>query len=474
MPVTLTFPRNGEVQRRILLAEDDESTRRQLQALLQQTTPYQIDAVSGGEAAMRKLAERQHHLLLTDLRMPKVDGMDLVRAVHDQRLPMMVIVITGEGGIEEAVRAMQMGACDFLTKPIDLDNLRQVLKRALDKLALQEEVTHLRSRLHTSPSYHDILSRNPRMHAIFELIGQIAPTSTTVLIEGETGTGKERLAAAIHRASRRPGHLIAVNASAVPETLLESELFGHEKGAFTGAISQRKGRFELAHRGTLFLDEIGDVPASMQARLLRVLQERCFERVGGVETIPVDVRIVAATNRSLLHLVRKGTFREDLFYRVNVVKIDLPPLRERLEDVPLLADHFASRYARPDEPPKTFSPRAMDLLLNYSWPGNVRELENVVQRACLTARVESIVPENLPRELSNPPLEKRPMTIDLSKPLPDLLREAVATVEAQYLRKALKKVRGHVGKCAQLCGCSRRNVTAKLAEYGIDRHEFQQ
>lgn len=472
--MTPTFATNGEVQRRILLVEDDETTRRQLQNILQQTTPYQIDAVSSGEVALRKLVERRHHLLLTDLRMPGVDGMDLVRAVHDQKLPMMVIVITGLGGVEEAVQAIQLGAHDFLSKPIDLDNLRLVLQRALHKLDLQEEVSRLRGRMQSNPSYHDILSRNPRMHAIFELIGQIAPTNTTVLIEGETGTGKERLAAAIHRASRRQGHLVALNASAVPETLLESELFGHEKGSFTGAVSQRKGRFELAHQGTLFLDEIGDIPASMQARLLRVLQERCFERVGGTETIQVDVRIVAATNRPLQQLLRKGAFREDLFYRINVVKIDLPPLRDRLEDVPLLANHFAALYGPPDEAPKTFSQRAIDVLLNYSWPGNVRELENVVQRACLTARGPNIEPENLPRELSNPPLEKRPMSIDLSKPLPDLIRESVAAVEAQYLRKALKKVRGHVGKCARLCGCSRRSITAKLAEYGIDRREFQQ
>ncbi len=472
----------GEPQRRILLVEDDETTCRHLQSLLQQTTPYEIDAVRNGEEALSKLAQpparpagpaRPYDLLLTDLRLPGVDGMDLLRAVHDQKLPVQVIVITGLGGVEEAVKALRLGACDFLTKPIDLDNLRLVLQRCLHKLALHEEVKQLRGRMRTTPSYHDILSRNPRMHAIFELIGQIAPTSTTVLIEGETGTGKERLAAAIHRASRRCGHIVAVNASAVPETLLESELFGHEKGSFTGAIGQRKGRFELAHQGTLFLDEIGDVPASMQARLLRVLQERSFERVGGTETIQVDVRVVAATNRSLQQLVRKGTFREDLFYRINVVKIDLPPLRDRLEDIPLLANHFAALYARPDEPLKRFSQCATDLLLSYSWPGNVRELENVVQRACLTARGEVIEPENLSRELNNPTLEKRALSVDLSKPLPELIREAVATVEAQYLRKALKKVRGHVGKCARLCGCSRRSITAKLAEYGIDRHEFQ-
>src|SRR5262249_22910880 len=255
--------------------------------------------------------------------------------------------------------------------------------------------------------FHSILSKNPHMHAVFELISNVAQSNATVLIEGETGTGKEQVARAIHQSStNREGPLVAVNCAALPETLLESELFGHEKGAFTSAVGQRRGRFELANGGTLFLDEVGDVPATMQAKLLRVLQERRFERVGGTESIEVDVRVIAATNRSLPRLVRQGTCRDDLFYRLNVVKIDLPPLRDRPEDIPLLATHFAQKYARPGEAPKQLSPGAMEVLLNYSWPGNIRELENAIERACVTSRDNIIQVENLPTELVNPATSK--------------------------------------------------------------------
>jgi transcriptional regulator with GAF, ATPase, and Fis domain len=313
------------------------------------------------------------------------------------------------------------------------------------------------------------------MHAVFELISNVAHSNTTVLIEGETGTGKEQVARAIHQASNsRTGPLVAVNCAALPETLLESELFGHEKGAFTSAVGQRRGRFEMAHGGTIFLDEVGDVPATMQAKLLRVLQERRFERVGGTESIEVDVRVIAATNRSLQRLVKQGTFREDLYYRLNVVKIDLPPLRERLEDIPLLATHFTEKYARAGEAARQISPRAMEALLNYRWPGNIRELENAIERACVTSRDNVIQVENLPPELVSPPVSKLPFHIDLERPLPELLRDAVLNIEQQYLRKALKKTRGNVGRCARICGLSRRSVTAKIAEYKLDKAAFKE
>src|SRR5262249_24488495 len=297
--------------------------------------------VANGTEALEALVESNYSLVLTDLKMPGVDGMQLIEEVQKRRLPVTVIVTTGHGSIEEAVQAIRMGAYDFLTKPIDIQHLRLVLQRALRERALQDAVAQLRAQLRDSSQYFIILSKNPRMYAMFELIQNIAPTNTTVLGEGETGTGKEVVARAIHQASaKNTGPMVAVNCAALPETLLESELFGHEKGSFTSAVGQRRGRFELADQGTLFLDEVGDVPMTMQAKLLRVLQERRFERVGGTETIEVDVRIIAATNRSLLHLVKEGKFREDLYYRLNVVKIDLPPLRERPEDIPLLATHF--------------------------------------------------------------------------------------------------------------------------------------
>src|SRR5262249_20228776 len=279
--------------------------------------------------------------------------------------------------------------------------------------------------------FHDIISKHPRMYAVFELISNVAHTNTTVLIEGETGTGKEQVARAIHAASiGRTGPMVAINCAALPETLLESELFGHEKGAFTSAVGQRRGRFELAHGGTILLDEVGDVPATMQAKLLRVLQERRFERVGGTQSIEVDVRVIAATNRPLQRLVRKGTFRQDLFYRLNVVKISLPPLRERTEDIPLLATHFAHKYTPEGQKPRRVSRQAMEVLLEYRWPGNVRELENAIERACVTSRDETIQVENLPPELTAPsPAAAGPAPqADLSRPLLELLKETSAAL----------------------------------------------
>ncbi len=266
---------------------------------------------------------------------------------------------------------------------------------------------------------------------------------------------------------------MAINCAAVPETLLESELFGHEKGAFTGAVGQRRGRFEMAHRGTIFLDEVGDVPAAMQAKLLRVLQERRFERVGGSQNVEVDVRVIAATNRGLPKLVQEGKFREDLYYRLNVVKIELPPLRERPEDIPVLAAHFAQKYARPGQPPKQLSPEAMEILLRYSWPGNVRELENAIERACVTSRTEHITPESLPSDIVRPAKTKVPFPIDLSRPLTEQLPEVIAAFEEGYLRRALRKAHGQVGQTAKIAGLSRRSISDKLAQYKIDKAKFK-
>jgi DNA-binding NtrC family response regulator len=341
--------------------------------------------------------------------------------------------------------------------------------------ALQDEVTALREELAQKHGFLNVLSKSPRMHEIFELIGHVARTNTTVLIEGETGTGKEQIGRAIHQASgnQRTGAMVAVNCAALPETLLESELFGHEKGAYTGATGQRRGRFEQANGGTLFLDEVGDIPLPMQIKLLRVLQERQFERIGGSENIDVDVRIIAATNKSLSKLVRDGKFREDLFYRLNVIKIDVPPLRERPEDIKLLAIHFTQKYAISGTPPCSIAPEAMEILLGHVWPGNVRQLENAIERACVTARDGVIRPENLPPDLSNPPGTTSPFKVDLSRPLPDQLAELTASLEENYLRRALRKTRGHVGRCAEISGLSRRSVTEKIAQYKIDKTTFK-
>jgi DNA-binding NtrC family response regulator len=460
---------------RILIAEDSEQTGKQLRALLE-AEGYEVDVALDGRAALNQLLHHEYHFFLTDLRMPHLDGMKLVEEVSKRGLPTAVIVMTGFGSVDQAVRAMRLGAYDFLPKPVDVDHLKWVLAKVTRERGLQEEVSRLRERLQNEYAFANILSKSPRMQAVFELIRNVAPTASTVLIEGETGTGKEMAARAIHEAStHRTGPLVAINCAALPETLLESELFGHEKGAFTSASAQRKGRFEMAHQGTLFLDEVGDVPAVMQVKLLRVLQERKFERVGGTQPVEVDVRVVAATNRPLSRLVKKGKFREDLYYRLNVVKIDLPPLRERLEDVPLLAAHFCDKYVRPGEPPRSLSPGAMEALLKHSWPGNVRELENAIERACVTARGLEIQADDLPPEVLRPRAAegRAPLPIDLGRPLPDLLKEAAAELERRYLRRALKKCRGNVGRVARLSGLSRRSISAKLAEYGLDKNEFK-
>ena len=462
------------VQRQILIVEDCDRTRVHLQRLLESDPDLNVDGAANGTEALAALRERPYSIMITDLRMPDIDGMQLIEEVQKRRLPVTTIVTTGHGSIDEAVRAIRLGAYDFLTKPIDVDHLRLVVQRALRERTLQDEVASLREQIQSRYSFHNILSKNPRMHAIFETISHLSQTATTVLIEGETGTGKEQVARAIHGASAvRTGPLVAVNCAALPETLLESELFGHEKGSFTGAVGQRRGRFEAADGGTIFLDEVGDVPPAMQAKLLRVLQERQFERVGGSEPIEVNVRVIAATNRSLQQMVKEGKFREDLYYRLNVVKIDLPPLRDRPEDIPLLVTHFIQKYSLTDSGPKQVSPEAMDVLMRYRWPGNIRELENAIERACVTTHEAEIREENLPADLVKPAEAKTSLMIDLNRTLSDQLPEVIAHFEERYIRKALKKCRGHVGSCARICGISRRSMTAKIARYNIDKSLFK-
>ncbi len=466
---------SGIMQRRILIADDNELTRQQLQKLLEADKKLKVDTVGDGAQALEALTGQNYSLLVTDLKMPRLDGIQLIEEVQRRRLAVTVIVTTGHGSIDEAVHAMRLGAYDFITKPVDFHHLLLVVQRALRERSLQDEVVYLREQLQSRYSFQNIISKNPKMHAIFELISNLAHTTTTALIEGETGTGKELVARAIHQSSNvRAGPMVAVNCAALPENLLESELFGHEKGAFTSAVGQRRGRFELADGGTIFLDEVGDVPAAMQAKLLRVLQERRFERVGGTESIQVDVRVIAATNRSLQQLVKDGKFREDLYYRLNVVKIDLPALRDRPEDIPLLASYFVQKYSKPGDQAKQISPQAMEVLLHHRWPGNIRELENAIERACVTTMDGQLMPENLPPEVLTPTSPSSPYHVDLDRPLTDLIREVCADIEQQYIRKALEKSHGNVGRCAKICGLSRRSISAKIAEYGINKACFKE
>ena len=462
------------MHRKVLLVDDDSYSTTQLKKLLE-TDELSVDAVSNGQEALSALAATDYSVLITDLRMPGMGGMELIREVAQRRVLVTTIVTTSFGSIERVVEAMRLGAYDFLTKPIDPTQLKIVMDRALIKRSLQDEVLQLRQQLKENYSFHNIISKNPEMHRIFQLIRHIGGTKSTVLIEGETGTGKELIAKAVHFASEeRSGALVAINCAALPESLLESELFGHERGAFTSADARRKGRFELADKGTIFLDEIGDISPAMQAKLLRVLQEKRFERVGGHESIDVDIRVVAATNKSLEKEVKESKFREDLFYRLNVIKIDVPPLRDRPEDIPLLITHFLNKYARPNEPAKKVSPEAMDRLLGYRWPGNIRQLENAIERAAVTTVGDTINADNLPSQVIGSLGEDRPkFDVDLKHPLPFYLQQATEQIERQYILKALEKSRGNVGRCAELCGLSRRSVSGKISQYGIDKYPFK-
>ena len=459
---------------RVLVVEDAEDQRNSLKELLELAIGVEVDTAEDGAKGLAMLQERDYSLVLTDLQMPKLSGMKMIEEIEARKLPVTVIVTTGHGNVKDAVEAMRRGAYDFLQKPADPKHLPLIVKRALRERSLRDEVSALRQQLGERHSFKNVLSKSQKMHDVFELISNISDTTSTVLIIGETGTGKEQVARAVHEASslHRPGAFVAVNCAALPEALLESELFGHEKGSFTGAISQRVGRFEQAHQGTLFLDEVGDIPLPMQVKLLRVLQERRFERIGGGKPIEVDVRVVAATHQDLGALVKSGKFREDLYYRLNVVRIDLPPLRERTEDIPVLVAHFCQKFARPGQKPAAVSPEAMAVLVKCPWPGNVRQLENAIERACVTARDGVIQSGNLPPDVGRGE-HKSAMQVDLARPLPEQLSALTAAFEERYLRKALRKTRGHVGKCAKITGLSRRSITDKIAHYGIDKDEFK-
>ncbi|AWM37741.1 Transcriptional regulatory protein ZraR [Gemmata obscuriglobus] len=473
-----SVPAPAPVQR-VLVVEDLEDTRTSLQELLQMSLKLEVDTAEDGAAGLAMLRAKPYSLVITDLRMPRVGGMKLIETIQAEKIPVTVIVTTGNGNIKDAVEAMRMGVYDFLTKPPDPQHLQIIVQRALRDRALQDEVAALRRELGERHTFQNVLSRSPKMVDLFELIGHVAGTASTVLIRGETGTGKEQIARAIHQASAnyRTGEFVAVNCGALNENLLESELFGHEKGSYTGADRKRIGRFELAHKGTLFLDEIGDVPMSMQVKLLRVLQERRFERVGGAEPIEIDVRVVAATHQDMEKLVKDGKFREDLYYRLNVVRIDIPPLRERTEDIPVLVSHFCQKFVRVGQKPPTISPEALDLLTKCPWPGNVRQLENAIERACVTARDGVIRTKDLPPEVGRRPESsaagKHPFHVDLNRKLPDQLSELTAAFEERYIRRALKRSRGHVGKCAKITGLSRRSITDKIAQYKIDKEQFK-
>ena len=445
---------------RILVVDDEPNARGALAELLRDEG-YAVETAADGFKALPKLEEFAPDLLLTDLRMPGLNGIELLRKARALDPEIAAVVMTAHGEVETAVAAMREGAADYLSKPLVFDELKIVLERALERRRLRREAGLLRERLSKRYRLDAVVGSSPVMQKVFDTVLQIAPSRATVLIEGESGTGKELVAAAIHEHSPRASHpFVKLHCAALAETLLESELFGHEKGAFTGAAARRDGRFQQADGGTLFLDEIGEISPGVQVKLLRFLQEREFERVGGNQTIKVDVRIVAATNRDLRQRVKEGGFREDLYYRLNVVSIEMPPLRARQGDIPLLAMHFLRKYA--EENAKTiagFTDDALAGLVRYRWPGNVRELENAVERAVVVCRGDHIRVEDLiPTITAADPAR----SADSFPPIPGA---SMADLERYAILKTLEHVGGSTSKAAELLGISARTIQYRLREY---------
>ena len=447
----------GVAERLILVVDDEEPQRRVLAGFLRKAG-YEVEAVGSTDEALAVVAARTVDLVLTDLRMPGKTGVELLDAVRGLNPEIPVVVMTAYGTVASAVDAMKRGAADYLGKPVDLDELEVLVARTLERRALVSENRALREQVESRYRLAGLETGNARMQEAINMAARAAASRATILIHGESGTGKELLARAIHYASpRRRGPLVAVNVAALPETLLESELFGHERGAFTGADREHRGRFELADGGTLFLDEIGDLPRGTQVKLLRVLQEQAFERLGGTRSLKVDVRLVAATHRDLEAMVRSGEFREDLFFRLNVVAITLPPLRERREDVPLLVDHFLRRFVDEGKP-RGVSREAMDLLLKHDYPGNVRELENLVHRAVVLARSDTITTADLPLHLGGLKPETKGETGGFA--------ERVLAFEKALIFEALEKAGGVQTRAAGALGMSERHLRYRLKKYG--------
>ena len=447
-------------ERVILIVDYEEAQRRVLAGFLRKRG-YSVLEAGSADAAVRLAEEHVVDLVLSDLRMPGRDGVALLDALRGRNPEVPVILMTAFGTVQSAVDAMKRGAADYLTKPVDLDELDVLVARTLERRALVSENEALRAELQRH-RLEGLETANARMAQAINVAARAALSRATILIRGESGTGKELLARAIHHASPRSSRpLVAVNVAALPETLLESELFGHERGAFTGAERERRGRFELADGGTLFLDEIGDLPLGTQVKLLRVLQEQAFERLGATRTLRVDVRIVAATHRDLEALVRGGGFREDLYYRLNVVSVELPPLRDRREDIPMLVDRFLRRYGAEGGAGREFSREAMDLLMKYDYPGNVRELENVVHRAAVLARAPLVTASDLPlvvRELRPEPAGDQPAS----------LVAALAGHERRLLVDALRRAGGVQTRAARLLGISERHLRYRLKKHGLE------
>jgi DNA-binding NtrC family response regulator len=451
---------------RILVVDDDDSIRRGLSRVLTEQG-YEVEVAADAEHAWRHVVSSGADLVITDLTLPGKSGMDLIADVRDRGIEVTVVVLTGTGSIASAVEATRRGVYDYLVKPVDRERLITVVRKALERTALRREVAHLRGEMARTGRFQEMLGRSAPMLEVYRLIEQIAPSAASVLITGESGTGKELVARTIHRLSpRASARLVAINCAAIPATLLESEIFGHEKGAFTGATSSRAGCFELAHEGTLFLDEIAEMPIDLQSKLLRVLEDGIVRRVGGVDEMKVDVRVLAATNLPFDQLLGQSKLRDDLYYRLNVFHVALPPLRDRPGDVLLLADHFLAQFTREnDRPVASFSEEARELLVRHAWPGNARELRNVVQRAVVLCSEDEIGPHHLPAALRG----VSRFTADAAD-TDGAVRIPVGTsiedAERALVERTLAACGGNKARTASVLGISPKTLYAKLRLYG--------
>jgi DNA-binding NtrC family response regulator len=442
---------------RVLVVDDEVNARTALADLLRDQG-YDVEMAADAFKAMGKYAAFSPHVVITDLHMPGMDGIELLKKIRAEEDPAEVVLVTAFGDVSSAVQAMRDGAANYLTKPVNFDELLIVLEKLFAQRDLARETRQLRARVRDRVAPHNIVGNAPPMQRVFEIIDQVAPSKATVLITGESGTGKELVANAIHqRSPRANGPFIKLHCAALAESLLESELFGHEKGSFTGAMARKDGRFSLADGGTLFLDEIGEISPAIQVKLLRFLQEHEFERVGGTQTIRVDVRVVAATNRNLLDEISKGRFREDLYYRLNVVSLEMPSLRERRADVPALVKFFIDRYAAANgKSIEGSTPDALELLMNYNWPGNVRELENAIERAVVLCPGPQIEAKYLPPSI-------KPMVAPTSMPV--IPGATLAELERYAILETMKATGGSTSRAAEMLGISTRTVQYRLHEY---------
>jgi two-component system response regulator HydG len=451
--------RNGK---RVLVVDDEEGVRKTLSKILEREA-YRVYVAATGQAALDILRKEEIHAIVTDLKMPGMDGLELLKVARTMVPEVQVILITGHGTVETAVEAMKDGAYDFVQKPFNKASILKTVRLALEKQSLVAENRRLHEQLKDLKAGESVIGQSAPMRKIMDLVDQVAPSSATVMIQGESGTGKEVIAQAIHDRSGRSGKpFVKVSCAALPETLLEAELFGYERGAFTGAVSKREGRFEIASEGTLFLDEVGDIDPAIQVKLLRVLQSGEFERLGANKTITSDARLIAATNTDLKEAVQRGMFREDLYYRLNVINITMPPLRERREDVALLANHFLNIYNRKnDKQIEGFTEECLDVLTGYGWPGNVRELENAVERAVVLARGNLLEPSELPPEVLRVTSEER-VVAESQRSITVPLGTPMKEIEKQVMEETLKQSKGNKKVASRLLGISARTLYRRL------------